>query len=286
MRMKPKSLLTRFKNLFKSRKLRSNDIKKENSKSKKKISQKQFRGNLPILPDDVLCVIFAFLNVRDLLMNVSLVCKRWNEVVKAGRVFCLEEWVNRTDIIKNSKMRALGREYFDKKQWNEAIKCFSKAIILNPRDHLSYFWRAYAYDENGQYQMAVKDFSNSLLYEPLDATAYSNRGATYRDMGQPQKALQDLRKALEMDPKSAPVHNNIGVVLGDLGMFDEALEQYSKALEIDRDHIVALRNRGRRLEKLGRIEEAKNDFERVLKLNSQDAVAIRFFESQKIPIPA
>lgn len=241
--------------------------------------------DLPQLPEDVLCFIFAYLDAETLLLGVSSACKRWNEVIKNGRVYCLDPWIYKIDIPNNAKFRTEGRTFFDKKMWNESIVSFSQAIILNPRDHLSYFWRAYAYDESGHYDLAVKDFSKSLEFEPADATAYSNRGATYRDMGSPEKALRDLKKALEMDPHSAPVHNNVGVVLGDMGFYEEALREYTKALDIDPNHVVALRNRGRRLEKLGRIKEAQDDFGRVLELNPKDTVAIRFFETQKIVNP-
>jgi len=255
------------------------------SKRSKKTTTSIGSSSLPQLPEDVLCFIFAFLTPEDLLLGVSLACRRWNEIISEGRIFVLEPWIHKTEIQRNSKFRAEGRDHFDKKMWKESITAFTRAIILNPRDHLSYFWRAYAYDESGQYNMAVKDFSRSLEFEPEDATAYSNRGATYRDMGNPEKALRDLRKALEMDPHSAPVHNNVGVVLGDMGYFEEALREYTKALDIDPNHVVALRNRGRRLEKLGRIMEAQEDFCKVLELNPKDAVAIRFFETQHMPMP-
>jgi len=240
---------------------------------------------LPQLPDDVLCVIFSFCNLQELLLSASLICKRWNSIIASGRVYIMDQWIQRKCPFSNVKFRLQGREFFDKKLWDQAIKCFTKAILLNPRDHLSYFWRAYAFDESGQFDLAVKDFTNSLLYEPHDATAYSNRGATYRDMGEPEKALRDLTKAAEMDPNSAPVYNNVGVVLGDMGRFEEALAAYSKALEIDPRHTVAIRNRGRRLEKMGRVSEASKDFEKVLQLDSTDVVALRFFQNQKIPAP-
>jgi len=234
---------------------------------------------LPPLPEDMICTIFAHLDVRDLLLGVALSCKHWHQLVSSGRIFLMDEWFNKTNVSKNSKFRSEGRSYFDKKLWAASIESFTKAIILNPRDHLAYFWRAYAFDESCKYELAVKDFTKSLLLEPDDATAYSNRGATYRDMGDPDKAIKDLQKALKLDPSSAPVHNNLGVVFGDLGRYEEALEEYQKALEIDPQHVVALRNRGRRLEKMGRIAEAFADFEQVLKLDPADAVALRFFES-------
>jgi len=257
----------------------------QNKKSRTISTTLTIPENLPIIPEDVLCSIFAYLEVEDLLLGISLLSKKWNQIISEGRIYALDQWIFKNEIPRNSKFRTEGREFFDKKMWKEAILSFSRAIILNPRDHLSYFWRAYAYDESGQYDLAVKDFSKSLQFEPQDATAYSNRGATYRDMGVPEKALRDLKKALEMDPQSAPVHNNVGVVLGDMGLFEEALKEYTIALDIDPNHVVALRNRGRRLEKLGRLVEAQQDFIRVLELNPNDAVAKRFFDNQNIPSP-
>jgi len=92
------------------------------------------QDNIPVLPEDVLCFIFAFLDVESLLLGVSRSCKRWNEMVSSGRVYLLQPWINKTEIKKNTKFRTEGREFFDKKMWPEAIQSFSKAIILNPHD--------------------------------------------------------------------------------------------------------------------------------------------------------
>jgi len=258
----------------------SND--KQDKKSKRLIIAPA-GGSSAILdfPEDVVSWIFAFLSAEDLLLGASIVCKKWRDIIVSERVYCLSPWIFKSNISQNGRFRSEGRDLFDKKLWKESISAFSKAIILNPRDHLAYFWRAYAYDENGQYDLAVKDFSKSLEFEPSDATAYSNRGATYRDMGSLEKALIDLKRALAMDPNSAPVHNNVGVVLGDMGLYEEAIREYTRALEIDPHHIVALRNRARRYEKMERFKEAKEDFDKVILMNPKDAVALRFFKSQK-----
>jgi len=287
--MKGKNLIVRLKSILHFKKVNhlttaerrqqgtEETVKYQSKKSK--VEKIKVITILPPLPDDVLCIIFAFAEVNDLLLGISLVSHHWKDLVTSGRVYGLEQWIYKPNLQMKTKWRSEGRELFDKKMWQESITSFSRAIIMNPRDHLSYFWRAYSYDESHQYEKAVKDFSRSLEFEPADATAYSNRGATYRDMGSPEKALRDLKKALEMDPHSAPVHNNVGVVLGDMGFYEEALMEYTKALDIDPKHVVALRNRGRRLEKLGRVTDAHKDFSKVLDLNPKDAVASRFFES-------
>lgn len=82
--MKPKTLFYKLKHLFKfgkgepkSKKSRAKEDRDSKNKSKKV---------LPELPDDVMCVIFSFCNIRELLLIACLVCKRWNRIITSGTI--------------------------------------------------------------------------------------------------------------------------------------------------------------------------------------------------------
>jgi len=246
------------------------------------------------LPDEMLCQIFAFLEASDLFLGVSRVCQRWNQVVISGGVLHLDIWYHKQlkapkDInlfIPNSntstsmifkKAKALGRDFFEKRDWTKAVLHFSRAVLLYPKDHMIFFWRGFANAELSNFQEALDDFSKSLILDPNDSTTLSNRGATYRDVGNHAKALEDLQLAIKFDPMSASAHNNMGVVFGDLGRISEAVDQYSKALDLDPWHIIALKNRGRRLQKMGMMEDARRDFVKLQQFNASDPEVLKFF---------
>src|SRR3990167_5812940 len=67
----------------------------------------------PELPDDVLCMIFAFLEVKDLFLGICLCCKKWNSIVSCGRVYLLEPWYSKPK--DNSKLNFEGKNYLEKK---------------------------------------------------------------------------------------------------------------------------------------------------------------------------
>lgn len=221
---------------------------------------------LPFLPDDVLATIFACCEVRDLLLGVSLVCKKWNEMVTSGRVFVLEEWfgVSRD----SSKWISEGKYYLKKKMWTPSITSFSHAIILNPRDGNSYSYRATAYQKKGLYEEALADFKRVLELNPKDASVvYNNRGFLYNKMGRFEDAMKENTKAIDIDPNDDIAYNNRGFAFNSLSRFEDALHDYTKAIELDNMYSIAYNNRGYAFNSMSRFEEALIDYNRALELD-------------------
>eukprot|EP01114_Cavostelium_apophysatum_P011526 TRINITY_DN25823_c0_g1_i1.p1 TRINITY_DN25823_c0_g1~~TRINITY_DN25823_c0_g1_i1.p1 ORF type:complete len:175 (+),score=27.15 TRINITY_DN25823_c0_g1_i1:220-744(+) len=138
---------------------------------------------LPKLNDDVLVHLLGFLSVRDLFLKISLTCKHWKELVDSGRIFKMDQWIQKEPESNYTTFRGLGRECFDNEEWSTAITYFTRALLLNPKDHLSYFWRAYSFAESEKYDQALSDFTRSPELEPHDPTTYFNRRATFPGVG-------------------------------------------------------------------------------------------------------
>lgn len=114
--------------------------------------------------EDVFVQIFAFLTVNEVFLKVKVFCKKWNEIVSKGRIFKMSQWINKEPEKVNNDFLKNGKMYFDKKgntliklkvtshtDWKNSITCFSRAILLNPKDRLSYFWRGYSYVEHNNF---------------------------------------------------------------------------------------------------------------------------------------
>jgi len=221
---------------------------------------------LPFLPDDVLATIFACCEVRDLLLGISLVCKKWNEMVVCGRVFLLEEWYGLSR--DSSKWISEGKYYLKKKMWTPSITSFSRAIVLNPHDGDAYSYRATAYQKKGMYEEALSDFKRVLELNPKDASVvYNNRGFLYNKMGRFEDAMKENTKAIEIDPNDDIAYNNRGFAFNSLSRFQEALGDYTKAIELDNMYSIAYNNRGYAFNSMGRFEEALGDYNRALELD-------------------
>jgi tetratricopeptide (TPR) repeat protein len=96
-----------------------------------------------------------------------------------------------------------GNAYADKRDYDQAIQDFTKAIELNPRNGVVYYNRGVAYGEKGQDDQAIQDFTKAIELNPRFAEAYYSRGSAYGEKGQHDQAIRDLKKACELGLQDA-----------------------------------------------------------------------------------
>ena len=122
-----------------------------------------------------------------------------------------------------------GNEYYYKKEYNNAIQCYDKALEI---------------DANY-------------------ADAWYNKGAVLGDLLKHNEAIQCFDKAIEIDPNNAYAWSNKGLALSNLRKYDDAIQCFDKALEIDPNNDLFNENRNIVLEKLGKTEK-KSGWKRFL----------------------
>lgn len=93
-----------------------------------------------------------------------------------------------------------GNTFYLKRQLDEAIADYNKAIQLNPEFALAYYGRGSAYNEKGEFVRAIADADRVIEINPQDPEAYANRGSAYVAKGDKDQAIADYRKALQIDP--------------------------------------------------------------------------------------
>jgi len=81
------------------------------------------------------------------------------------------------------------------------------------RDAKFYNNRGIAFGEKREYDQAISDFDKAIEINPRYITAYNNRGVIYRLKGQYDKAISDFNKAIEMNPLDAEGYNNLAWLL-------------------------------------------------------------------------
>ena len=55
------------------------------------------------------------------------------------------------------------------------------------------------YSKKGEYDKAIKDFTDALKIDPKEINALINRGISWREMGDPDKAIATLPKRCGSD---------------------------------------------------------------------------------------
>ncbi len=120
----------------------------------------------------------------------------------------------------SSGARAQDEDWFDKghkllsqQRYDDAIKAFSAAIEIIPRDYQSYNYRGVTWALKENFNRAIADYSKAIEIRPRYAEAYNNRGFAHTQTGNLKAALNDYTRALEINPFFVDAYNNKAWVL-------------------------------------------------------------------------
>jgi stress-induced-phosphoprotein 1 len=82
-----------------------------------------------------------------------------------------------------------GNKFFKQKNWNEAIKCYTKSLAVDAGYHVSYSNRSQAYYQLGDFESAKKDGTACIQANPAFVKGYHR-------LGNAQCALRDYKGSL------------------------------------------------------------------------------------------
>ena len=156
--------------------------------------------------------------------------------------------------MKNNEQRRFeelvkkGADYYSKKEYDKAIKCFTQAIELDksflPKDRVSKEVLAEAYYNRGRakyylkdYKGAIADHNKAIELKPDYAKAYYKRGNVKRKLKDYQGAIADFDKAIELDRDYAKAYHMKGVVKYNLKDYEEAIKDFEEALKLQPDNL-------------------------------------------------
>lgn len=152
-------------------------------------------------------------------------------------------------------------------RYEEAMKDFNKAIHLNPMDAVTYRGRGFAETNLKRYKEAIENFDKAINLNPMDKFAYRGRGLAELYLGRYKKAIKDLDKAISLNPTDKFAYRGRGSVNLYLKRYYEAMEDFNKAIELSPRYADAYYDRGLTKLYLERYYEAMEDFDKVMDLN-------------------
>jgi Tfp pilus assembly protein PilF len=100
----------------------------------------------------------------------------------------------------------LGWKYFQKGDYETALRRFQMAIRHDPDFAPAYFGAANVYSAEGKLDDAIKYYRETLQRETLYVYTCANLGYALLQQGKFPEALQMLDKALELDPTCGVAH--------------------------------------------------------------------------------
>ena len=155
---------------------------------------------------------------------------------------------------------------------NEAINCYSQALLINKKD-IIFYNRGLVYKQINQIDLAISDYKQAIKINNNYFEAYSDLGIALKEIGNLDEALENYNKSIAINDSYINAYYNRGNVLKELKRLDEALTSYDRAIELKRDYAEAYYNRGIVLNELKRLDEALTSYDRAIELKSDYAEA-------------
>jgi PQQ-dependent catabolism-associated CXXCW motif protein len=177
-----------------------------------------------------------------------------------------------------------GIDYAQKKQYDNAISDFTRAIDLAPDNADAYFLRARAFQTKGDYGQAFIDFTKAAALDPAKnadvqlilrksnfARGYNKRGVAYYKKKDYDRAISDYDQAIKLDPNDAISHANRGLAYYQKKDYDRAISDYDQAIKLDPNEAISHAYRGTAYYDKKDYDHAISDYDQAIKLDPDNA---------------
>ena len=159
------------------------------------------------------------------------------------------------------------KNYFDEgkansllEQHEQAIECFSKAIIINAKDPTFFSSRAASKTILGQHEEALKDYDYAIELKPDCPEQFICRGRIKEILGDTYDAIEDYSIAINLDFSCMQAYAMRGKAYKDCFEFDDAESDLNKAIELGSNDIAIRKMRGYLRERKGDMKGAIEDY--------------------------
>ena len=95
---------------------------------------------------------------------------------------------------------SLGNLADNKRQRDNAIQLYSKALSSDPNYTAAYIGLATDYYDEGNYQLEVSNYEKAVASDPDNVDALYYLGTAYEDVGEFDKAIESYKRALSINP--------------------------------------------------------------------------------------
>lgn len=113
------------------------------------------------------------------------------------------------NVAKAAEFKNLGNKAFTEEKFEEALDYFTKAIELNPNDHVFYSNRSGCYASLKNYQEALNDANKCISIKPDWAKGYTRKGLAQFYLNDYDGAIQTYEGALQIDPNNQQLKTDL-----------------------------------------------------------------------------
>ncbi|XP_072302685.1 stress-induced-phosphoprotein 1 [Eucyclogobius newberryi] len=124
---------------------------------------------------------------------------------------------------KVSSLKDQGNKALSAGNVDEAVKCYSEAIGLDPSNHVLYSNRSAAYAKKGNYENALQDACQTIKIKPDWGKGYSRKAAALEFLGRLEEAKATYHEGIRQEPSNQQLKDglqNIEVRLAEKSMMN------------------------------------------------------------------
>lgn len=140
------------------------------------------------------------------LNNVKVKTVREKLIEKIEKIKAAEagSTVNEKEVEENYNE---GNALMDIEMFEDALKCFDKAIAGNSSNSVLWFSRGMALSRLADYASAIESFDKALEINPAFSDAWYNKAACLSKLNKLEEALECFNRIVEIDPGHMPDKN-------------------------------------------------------------------------------
>ncbi len=163
-------------------------------------------------------------------------------------------------------LSGLGAAMIDKGQIDKAIKCYTKAIRLDPDLTTAYDNLAVGLFYQKKYDRVIEVCSKALRRWPGYPGLHYRLALALAQKGRTAEAIAQYKQAITIRPDWPDAHWNLGNALLKQKKYDQALEHYAETLRLNRNHYSAYFNTAEILALQGKYRQAIIYYNQTLEL--------------------
>lgn len=130
-----------------------------------------------------------------------------------------------------------GQFYFNRKNYDEAIKGYDYLLAINSNSVGVYANKAACYEALGQYKKAIEVYEEMLELEYTKAFTFYKIGLCYKALKQPIVALNAFQKSLREDPQFYLAMMEQSYIYEEMGGMTEALHFAKEATHLNENNL-------------------------------------------------
>lgn len=135
-----------------------------------------------------------------------------------------------------------GTYYFEKKDYETALRYYKKAIALEPPSDFAYGNMLIIYSEFNEYEKGIKTGLKGLKVFPHNYNINLNLALLYMDKKDFENSFLHLKRCISIEPKNHKGYYNLGLLFLIEEKFQKAKEYFLKSKALKSDEIETIYN--------------------------------------------